>query len=111
MPRLFRFEVGDLVYIQREARQATEPKTFPTVLVIVGFKDNGLAVLEGRDARQITVPVIRLAPCHLLNIDGPDNRPRRRCRTRGKQKTSRARSASRSTRRTPEAKGNCQSES
>ena len=69
LPRLFRFEVGDLVYIQREAKQATEPKTFPTVLVIVGFKDNGLAVLEGRDARQITVPVIRLAPCHLLNID------------------------------------------
>ena len=75
LPRLFRFEVGDLVYIQREAKQATEPKTFPTVLVIVGFKDNGLAVLEGKDARQITVPVIR-TPSTLPPVEHrPDNRP------------------------------------
>ena len=69
LPTLRRYAPGDLVYLTRTEKQATQPGTYGDILQVMGFKDSGNLVLEGKDATQITVGVDRVAPCHLTNID------------------------------------------
>jgi hypothetical protein len=69
LPRLRRYAVGDLVYLTRTNKQATQPGTYSDILQVVGFKDSGNLVLEGQDTSLITTSVDRVAPCHLTNVD------------------------------------------
>ena len=65
LPRLTRFEVGDLVYITRQTQGALEPPVYEEILQIIGFEESGNARLQGKDGTTINMSLSRLAPCHL----------------------------------------------
>ena len=57
LPRLREFQVGDLVYVIKQNHGPTQPGTHDDILQIMGFRDSGVAMCEGADAKTINLNV------------------------------------------------------
>ena len=68
-PKLKRFEVGDLVYLRKEAPDSMHLNRGRIILRVKQLLGTGRLLLEGRDQRTIREHVENCAPCHNPNID------------------------------------------
>ena len=69
LPKLRRFEVGDLVYLKRQKADSMDPRVGRIILRVTRIDSSGILTSEGRDGRQIRENVANCAPCHNPNID------------------------------------------
>lgn len=73
LPKLRRFEVGDLVYLKRQKADSMDPRVGRIILRVTRVDPSGMLTLEGRDRKQIRENVENCAPCHNPNIDPYQN--------------------------------------
>lgn len=64
-PKVRRFEVGDFVYLQREAPTSIDVKAGRTVLQVKEILPSGQLLLHGQDAQEWREFPRNCAPCHL----------------------------------------------
>jgi hypothetical protein len=69
LPKLKRFEEGDLVYLRRQPADSMDPKSGRIILRVKKVLGTGRLLLEGRDTKTIKEHVENCAPCHNPNID------------------------------------------
>ena len=70
-PKLFRFVVGDYVYLrQANDKYTLDAKAQPAILRVRKVNHDGTLVLQGKCGRTTTVQSSACAPCHLQVIDG-----------------------------------------
>jgi len=74
-PSVYRFNVGDFVYLRQPGIAMLGPSALQTaarklILRVVEVKESGVLVLVGRDGKSHTAHASTLAPCHLMNVDG-----------------------------------------
>lgn len=70
VPRVHKFEVGDLVYMA-EANQysSLQPQAKPFIYRVKEVRDTGVLILQGRCGRTLSRHVTQCAPCHLPGVD------------------------------------------
>jgi hypothetical protein len=68
-PKLHRFEVGDLVYLQWQKADSLDSNVGRLILKVKEVLYSGRLVLEGRDKKTIKEHVENCAPSHNPNID------------------------------------------
>ena len=64
-PQLWRFRVGDYVYLQRKAPTTLDVKAGRTVLRVKDILPSGVLLLEGKDGQECRDNTKNCAPCHL----------------------------------------------
>jgi len=70
-PRVYRFQVGDFVYVQQQQQHSTlQPKAMPQVVRVVEVRPSGRLVVEGMCGSQAEVRSEHCAPCHLPHLQG-----------------------------------------
>jgi hypothetical protein len=70
LPKLKRFEEGDLVYLRRQpANSMLDPKSGRIILRVKKVLGTGRLLLEGRNTKTIKEHMENCAPCHNPNID------------------------------------------
>jgi hypothetical protein len=69
LPKLKRFEEGDLVYLRRQLADSMDPKSGRIILRVKKVLGTGRLLIEGRDTKTIKEHVENCAPCHNPNID------------------------------------------
>jgi hypothetical protein len=69
LPKLKRFEEGDLVYLRRQPADSMDPKSGRIILRVKKVLGTRRLLLEGRDTKTIKEHVENCAPCYNPNID------------------------------------------
>ena len=71
VPKLFKFQVGDYVYLMQGTDEYTlEARARPVILRVKKVTGDGSLQLQGQDGAVTTVHSEHCAPCHLTVIDG-----------------------------------------
>jgi transposase InsO family protein len=70
-PSLFKFNVGDYVYVRRQnASNTLMSEARPGIFRCLEVRDSGVLVLQGKCGSTMEVNQQNCAPCMLMNIDG-----------------------------------------
>ena len=70
-PSLFKFHVGDYVYVRRQNVSNTLMSTArPGIFRCLEVRESGVLVLQGKCGSTMEVNQRNCAPCHLMNVDG-----------------------------------------
>ena len=69
-PKQRKFEVGDYVYLRRQAQDSIDAATSPRILRVTAVRSNGILELQGADQRRATEHCKNCAPCYLPDLDG-----------------------------------------